>query len=331
MLTQQKSLVFVEDNSNQSTSIFAFAQLLYSLNNLQSLAYVNLSIQNHEHISLLEQLFLRTQMKKDYSYIHIDYYLKYANESLTRGILAQSEFQNLHIDHLKEIIKKNSYQVLVFDKLTIESPFLDKILELLKEIDWIQVLIIGDKSVKKYFKKYITEDFKLTHKSKQNDLTKYTLQDFSEVNTILAPHFFSSWLIIAYNFYLLKYSFTKRFFFTSNQESHLKEIFFISLLKKHLKPLLEFGRWDFVTASHSNLNITSLEDVKLFEGLLSQSFKITGVSNILFNSTNSLEIDLSKEFQNKLIEQKNVSLILTNKSVEFSNNQINVQNLISIK
>ena len=326
MLREEKSVIFIDENSTQSTSILAFAQILYSLNNSQSLAYINFSIKSHEYLSLLEQLFLTTQLKKEFSFIHIDYYLKQSKQSLLRGILAQSEYQNIRFEHCAEILSRNSYQVLVLDMVSKNQEHLDIIEEIIKLPIFSQIIIISNSDHFDIFKKYITKRFSATLLIQHNDITKYSSEKFSKISSISCSktlHSFSSWLIIAYNFYLLKYPFPKRFFFTSNQELFLKEIFFISIVKKHLKNIVEYGNWDFITATKHHSKLMNTE-YNTFKDLFNQSLLLLGITNIISNQTiysNSTHIELEDLTQSQDIK----ALVLTNNPKSRSQQIITIQ------
>ena len=319
MFLNDKSVLFIEDESLSDQSLIGFAQVLYALNNLQSCAYINFSIKSHEPLSLLEQLFLRTSLAKEYPFIHIDYFLRYSDSKkdiITRGILSQVEFQNVHISTLLPLFEKQSYQTLIVDNVTKDNPHLDVILKLVQLSIWKQVLIIGSKDIKHYFKQNVTHEYKLSSNVLTNAISHTRL---SSINTIVGPYISSNWIIIAYNFTLLKYQFSKRFFFLSYKNNFAKEILFISLLKKHVKNLQEFGNWDYIFLS-GQLQTPTKENKELdaFNQLLVQSFKLKGLSNILFpyGLLEKLELSLINHLYELLQKQKSLSVLITNKNVE---------------
>ena len=70
MFFSNKKIVFIEENKellNNSNvkSMFSSAQILYSLNSLESCAYINLESSKNSFLSLLEQFFLRTKIQKE--------------------------------------------------------------------------------------------------------------------------------------------------------------------------------------------------------------------------------------------------------------------------
>ena len=305
MFLSRKNIFFVNQKIQlKHSSTLAFSQILYSLSHIQSCCYIDFSNKNQEYLSLLEQLFLRTDLEKEFPHIHIDYYLKHKEKSITRGIIAQGEFQNIHIESFLEVIEKNSYNTIIIDNLTPQIPNFDLIIKLIESSKISShILIIGNSEVKKYIKSEINEEFELDESSlfkpKYENIV-FPLPKFSNQNYIECPKNFSSWIIITINFYLIKYPISKRFFFNESIEKVQKEIFLISNFKNKLKLISEYGDWDFVFNQN---NLSNIEN-KVNNSLLYQSLKIPGLTNII--SSENLILD----------NDNNKSIILTNYNID---------------
>lgn len=339
MFDFQKTITCIEQSkeasqsSNQYDEIIPIAQILSCLNNLQSCAYINTTITNHPQISLLEQLFLRTNLKKEYPHIHIDYYTYSRNNTLTRGIVSQAEFQNLSSSKLLEYIKYYRYDYIIFDNVTMQSPFFNQIEKIIKDENITsQIIIIANSKAKEYFSPLLTTSFSYT---KINELLlkpTQTTKSQDEINlfNINSPINISLWILIAYNFLLLKNKQPKRFFFMSTQMQSSREVAFISILKKNLKDMYEFGNWDFINLNvdriHS-LNIDASNEKKLYT-ILKQSFYIDGFTNIMgdVEEMKSSILDILLTLDRSQI----TSTIITNTLFNFDNSNISEIELIKL-
>lgn len=331
-------------NSTNFESILSFAQLLSCLNNLQSCAYINTSISNHPQISLLEQLFLRTNLRKEYPYIHIDYYLSSKNNTLTRGIVSQAEFQNMTPSKLIEFLKFYRYDYIIFDNLTIESPFFNLIEKILKDNEILsQIVIITNSKTKKYLRPILTNNFKYTTKNilpyssnfssrLKKESTELNIEN-GKIDYINSPLEISVWIQIAYNFTELKNKNSKRFFFLSTQMQSSREVAFISILKKMLKEMHDFGNWDFINLNlnriHSNENLAQQNSDNQLISILKQSLFIDGITNIAYDLKSPTEL-IQDVFKFQDISQI-ISKITSNTNFDLSNTSIKQNEIISIK
>ena len=334
MFISKKSIHFIdtsqtihlENNSNNSsTNIVSFAQLLYCLNNAQSCAYINTSLNNHYLISLLEQVFLRTNFAKEFPHIHIDYYLNYKHSILTRGILSQAEFQNVKIDKLTDMLLFYKYNYIIFDNLTAKSEELSTLLNILSQ-DLVQsnIIIFGNLEVYTLISKYISKKYSLT-------LNSLKYENLDKLNFSICSHNeIITWIIIAFNFSYLKTKYSKRFFLFANQHQISKEISFILNLKKYLKPVTEFENWDVI---HYQLDLhqTPLKDTSLenlisnqFISLLIQSYQLEGITNIINTSQESIDSIINRIIQ--LTKPKD-AILITNSSKNDNKNL----NLLTLK
>ncbi|MFT4244528.1 MAG: hypothetical protein ACMXYB_03690 [Candidatus Woesearchaeota archaeon] len=326
MFFSQKKIIYVEQdlakdsilyNQNLTCNILSSAQMLFSLNNLESCAYVNLETSKNAFISLLEQLFLRTKLKKEYPYIHIDYYLKFNSQFLTRGIISQAEFQNVSYNKLKEMLIFYRYDTIILDNLSLQSSNIEIILNILNSNEISSnILIIGSKNFKDYILKNNinlsrvvlldeslnlldekNNQIQLNSKMDSNNNTNFDLEKISNrfISSLITSKELQVWFLIAINFLNLKDLGTKRFFIISSTYDYSKEITFITLLKKHTKELLDIGNWDIMTLNISNLNfIDSLENNRQLNIIL-QSLQIEGFTNLIFSN----DILLKQKSSNK--------------------------------
>lgn len=301
--------------------VIPIAHILSCLNNLQSCAYINTSITNHPQISLLEQLFLRTNLKKEYPYIHIDYYFASKNNHLTRGIVSQAEFQNLESSKLLQYLRYYRYNYIIFDNLTFDSPYFSQIEKVLKDEQITsKIIFLSSSKVRSYFSKIISNFY--VYQENNNLLPKHSVSGKlgTNINYYLnCPINMSVWLQIAYNFKFLKLSEPKRFFFISTQLQNSREMTFIYILKKSLKDMHEFGNWDFMSINleKSKFDNTSEEPKELqLCSLMEQSAYLNGFTNIITSSQ-----DLAKKIYNLTYEReslKNVSTLIWNLPVDIN-------------
>ena len=326
MFNSKKIITFIEKsqeplNENSSTliinnydEIIPTAQILSCLNNLQSCAYINLSISSHPQISLLEQLFLRTQLKKEYPYIHIDYYMQSRRDSITRGIVAQAEFQNLPYSKLIEYIKYHRYDYIILDNVTSNSNNFSLISAIVNDENISsQIILIGDSKIKSHFNNidtYFTYQNKIKQFSNLDKSSSLEEKNFYQINS---PKNISVWIQIAYNFIFLKKNISKRFFFLSTQIQNSREIAFISILKKILKSMNEFGNWDFINLNIDNVYLPSSKNSneEKLNMILKQSFHINGFTNIIVDSRNTISIDNILNIGNSKIS----SIIIVNDNI----------------
>ncbi|MFP4402090.1 MAG: hypothetical protein ACLFPL_02565 [Candidatus Nanoarchaeia archaeon] len=319
MFTSKKSLHIISTPQEYKTSLISFAQILNSLNNVESCAYINLSITNHQQISLLEQLFLRTKLSKEYPHINIDYYLLFKHEHITRGILSQAEYQNFHISKLFHCMSYFKYQVIIVDNVTPRSPYFSYILSIINasEIESQIILITSSQSILTHINTSIqtVHNYIYQEQLSQDSNTTHNAQPLLTINSIDE---FSSWLSIAYHFTILKKNGSKRFFFISEQLGFTKEIFFLSILKKHLKQLNDFEQWDFMTSKreqHLKINSNNENNLTQLIYFIKQSLQVSGNTTILSSShiNDSVQTQLNSLITSTL--HKN-SLLITNMQVK---------------
>ncbi|MCH8519450.1 MAG: hypothetical protein LAT82_01715 [Nanoarchaeota archaeon] len=344
MFFSKKQVTFIENLNSHNTkeSLISSAYLLYSLNSLESCAYVNLDATKNSFISLLEQLFLRTNLKKEYPYIHIDYYLKFNSNFLIKGILSQAEFQNLKIEKLVQNLIYYRYDTIILDNLDVTSQHLDTILTILNSSEITSnIVIIGSDKIKFFFEKKKIEfhsSLKLElHSNLKDSQSLYSSSPSLDVQysnqpnilNILTNPNISSWLSITYNLISIKKSGTKRFFFISNSYSYSKEITFILIMKKCLKQIPEFENWDYMVINPNNLNfILDMEYNKQLT-LLNQSLLVEGFSNLIFNTT----LDIEKFVLHKLTNLNTLETVNnTNNSfvIISSLSQINKSSIVKL-
>lgn len=331
MFFSNKKIVFIEENKgllNNSNvkSMFSSAQILYSLNSLESCAYINLESSTNSFLSLLEQFFLRTKIQKEYPYIHIDYYLKFNSKFLTRGILSQAEYQNIAFDKLEYMLNFYRYNTIIIEGFSRDSQYLELLLNIIKSSSITSnIVIIGDENFKKYLEKsdvIFSNFFKFNYVDNSQNISNLE-NSHEKINKnvfLSAPKEIQSWLLIAQNFIYLKENYTKRFFFISNIHNYSKEIIFVTFLKKYTKELQDAGNWDLMVLSPKESNLlTNVEYNKQFN-LIKQSFSIEGFTNLIISD------DLNLDFEEKLLS----SLFVNDKQIKTNKEEIHNNSIIFI-
>lgn len=320
-----------DSSSNNYDEIIPIAQILSCLNNLQSCAYINTSISSHPQVSLLEQLFLRTNLKKEYPYIHIDYYMQSKKNSITRGIVSQAEFQNLPHSKLIEYIKYHRYDYVILDDVSSNSNNFNLIDSIINDKSILsQIIIIGDSKIKNYFNNidtyftYQNNIKQLQYLNKSCDLGKK-----NPLYCINTPANISVWILIAYNFIFLRANNSKRFFFLSTQMQNSREVAFISIFKKILKSMNEFGNWDYINLNIDNINLPNFKNSneEKLNSILKQSLYINGFTNIISDSKTTTNIC---EVLSNINKSKITSIMVTNDKLNTSDSDFSKIDLLNL-
>lgn len=345
MFFTNKKIVFIEEDKKilqdtNSQSIFGSAQILYSLNSLESCAYINLESSKNSFISLLEQFFLRTKIQKEYPYIHIDYYLKFNSKFLTRGILSQSEYQNISLDKLGYMLDFYRYNTIIIEGFSRDSQNTQLLLNIINSPSISSnIIIIGDNSSKEYLRKnnvIFSNFFIFNQLNESYKLNSISISNDSKGLFLCAPKEIQSWLLIAQNFTYLKESYTKRFFFISNIHNYSKEVVFITFLKKYTKELQDVGNWDLMIINSKDSNFfENIEYSKQFN-IIKQSFSIEGFTNLILSDNLNFEIEtklFSILFENTSSQQNysNSIIFITSTSMSDTFLEINFNQVFTLK